>query len=157
MRVYGDPSPQAGTKSVPAGRTATGKQIYRKITEGGVNLKPWRDSVSAAADEARAQVDGVMDGALMLTVLFRFPMPKSRPKWMREQGAVAHTVTPDADKLVRAVGDALKVGGLIADDARLCLLHVGKVEVWERWTGAIIEVATIDPRIVDVFRLWEDD
>jgi Holliday junction resolvase RusA-like endonuclease len=51
---------------------------------------------------------------------------------------------PDLDKLIRTVGDALKVGGLIADDARICRLTADKRDV-VGWTGATIAIGQLPP------------
>lgn len=134
--VYGLPVPQAGTKSVPAGKTRDGKQIFRHISEGGKDLKPWRQSVSEAArKEAEA---GVLRGALLLDVTFRFPMPASRPKSLRPWSY--KTTKPDTDKLLRAIGDSCKEGGLVSDDAEFAVVRGTKLEVWDSWTGAVVVV-----------------
>lgn len=145
FRVLGIPSPQAGTKSVPT-KLADGRTVYRKITEGGKGLKGWRQEVSDAAARHAARV-GMMRGPVYLEVVFRFPMPASRPKWAREAGMLLCTVKPDLDKLVRAIGDSLKVGGLIHDDGQVVMIRVVKVEVHESWSGAAIRVSELDPQM----------
>lgn len=144
FRVLGDPSPQGGTKSVPI-RTKSGKTIYRKVTEGGVNLKSWRTDLSDAA-RAQAKIHGMFDGPLALDVLLRFHMAQSAPKWAKAQGVLPKATIPDSDKLVRAVGDALKVGGLVKDDARFAIVRVCKIDVWESWVGALVAVRRVEPR-----------
>lgn len=141
--VYGEPSPQGGTKSVPI-HTKSGKTVYRKVTEGGVNLKSWRQEVSTAAQQHAAA--GCFDGPVRLEIQFRFQMPKSRPKWAHLQGWLLKVGAPDTDKLIRAVGDSLKVGGLIKDDALVAQLRVEKVEVSTGWIGAAIRVSALDQR-----------
>lgn len=142
--VYGDPSPQGGTKSVPI-NTKSGKRIYRKVTEGGVNLKSWRQEIAGAA-EIQAQTHGCHDGPLRLEVEFRFAMPKSRPRWAILQKFLLRISAPDLDKLVRAVGDSLTAGGLIVDDRLICQCKSSKVEVFEGWTGVAIRVTPLDQR-----------
>lgn len=132
--VYGNPVAQSGTRIVD---TARGK---RGITTGGKGLLDWRQTVSSCAQAAALQV-GQRDGPVALLVTFRFPMPKSRPKWMRDLGTYPKSTAPDVDKLLRAVCDSLKVGGLIADDALVQQVTIAKVEVWDGWTGALIDVA----------------
>lgn len=135
--VFGLPVPQAGTKTVPAGKTRDGKQMYRHVTEGGKDLLPWRQAVAEAARTEAATV-GVLRGPLMLDVTFRFPMPASRPKALRPW---AYKITkPDTDKLVRAVGDSCKDGGLVADDATFAIVYGTKVEVWDGWLGARVVI-----------------
>lgn len=137
--VVGEPSPQAGTKTVPI-VTKGGRKIFRKITEGGVGLAPWRQAVADKAAEIAAD-HGCLTGPLKLDVLFRFPMPKSRGKQAQLLRSLPKTGAPDWDKLARAVGDSLKSGGLIADDALIVWALIRKVEVWQAWTGATITVA----------------
>lgn len=138
--VYGIPAPQGGTTSVP---TAQG---WRKKTEGGKNLLPWRQGVAAGA-KVMAEQHGCLDGPLALDVVFRFPMPKSAPKRIREFGWAPKSTIPDVDKLLRAIGDSLKSGGLVVDDARFADVRVRKISVWESWTGAVIRVGRIDEAV----------
>lgn len=142
--VLGQPSPQAGTKTVPV-RSPSGGTVYRKISEGGAGLASWRQEVAQAA-RARAEECGCLDGPLSLDVVFRFSMPASRPRWAKVQGVVPKDTAPDLDKLLRAVGDSLKAGGLVRDDARIASITATKVEVWEQWTGASITLRRIDAR-----------
>lgn len=145
FRVLGIPSPQAGTKSVPV-KLPSGQTVWRKITEGGAGLKGWRQEVSDAA-AVHADRVGMMRAPVYLEVVFRFPMPASRPKWAREAGMLLCTVKPDLDKIVRAIGDSLKVAGLLHDDAQIVMHRVVKVEVHEAWSGAAIRVSELDPRM----------
>lgn len=138
FRVVGEPSPQAGTKTVPI-RIKGGRTIYRKITEGGTGLAPWRQAIADDAAKV-AEEHGCLTGPLTLSVLFRFQMPKSRGKALQLIGVGPKTGAPDLDKLYRAVGDSLKAGGLITDDKLIVDSHMRKVEVWQSWTGALITV-----------------
>jgi Holliday junction resolvase RusA-like endonuclease len=148
--VFGDPSPQAGMRSVPI-HTKTGplivngRVITRQITTGGVNLKSWRQEVAAKASEAAAE-HGMFTGPVKLDVEFRFSMPASRPQWAKAQGILLKVSKPDKDKLIRAIGDSLTAGGLLKDDALIALTNAAKVEVWESWTGAMIRVTPLDQR-----------
>lgn len=148
FRVLGEPAPQAGTKTVPI-RLKNGRTIYRKITEGGTGLAPWRQAIADAA-AAVAGTHGCLTGPLQLDVLFRFQMPKSRIKALQALGVGPRTGKPDLDKLYRAVGDSLKVGGLIADDALIVDSHMRKIEVWHAWLGCIV---TVGPAPADCWRL----
>lgn len=144
--VYGAPQPQAGTKSVPAGRTREGKQLYRKISEGGKDLLPWRQEVAARAADERAKLDAPLRGAVLLDVAFRFHMPASRPKRLRPWAW--KETKPDTDKLLRAIGDSCKSAGLVADDAAFAVTIGRKVEVWDSWEGATITLTPLGPRAV---------
>lgn len=82
-----------------------------------------------------------------ITLLAKFARPKghygtgrnaeklkaSAPKW--------HTTYPDADKVARAVGDALVDAGVLADDSIIAVWRIGKV--WadaDETPGALIVV-----------------
>lgn len=126
FEVLGLPSPQGSKRHVGNGR----------MVESSKTLPVWRDSLTAAAAEQR-QIHGTFDGPLHLHVTFRCPMPRSRPKRVRELGEAPKTTAPDLDKLIRAVGDALTVAALIGDDALIAEVSARKVEV-TGWTGAVI-------------------
>lgn len=147
FNVMGLPTPQAGMQSVPAGRDpVTGRPRFRKITEGGKGLAGWRQDVSQRAAEAHAG-QPCMAGPVLLEVVFRMPMPKSRPMWAKAGGVLLSTVKPDLDKLARAIGDSCTVAGVIRDDAQVAIIRVVKAEVWEAWTGASIRLTELDPRM----------
>ena len=132
--VLGVPAPQGSKRHVGRG----------VLVESSKALGPWRDAVAWAARDAalRHGVTAPLDGPLRLRVEFRFPLPKARPKRVREVGRAWKTTQIDLDKCVRAVGDALTDSGLIADDARICEVHATKVEV-TGWTGASITIETM--------------
>jgi Holliday junction resolvase RusA-like endonuclease len=146
FQVLGEPSPQAGMRPVPIRDKAGNVRGTRQVTTGGVNLASWRSEVSAASKAAAEAQGGMLDGPLKLTVIFRFQMPTSRPRWAKEQGFLIRVASPDLDKLVRAAGDAMKVGGLIRDDALFGITHSAKLEVWESWTGAAFKITSLDQR-----------
>jgi crossover junction endodeoxyribonuclease RusA len=126
--VLGQPAPQGSKKHVGRG----------VMIETSKHLPSWRDSVADAARTAAAGNDP-LTGPLELDVTFRFAMPASRSAKIRALGQAFKTSAPDLDKLVRAVGDSLKTGGLIRDDALIVRLDATKLEV-DGWTGAIIEL-----------------
>lgn len=133
FEVVGTPAPQGSKRHV-------GNGIMR---ESSTALAPWRATVAQAARLA-AGANPPLDGPLALSVTFRFPMPKSRPKAVREEGWAWKTTAPDLDKLVRAVGDALTEAGMIRDDARLASVCAEKHEAIG-WTGAQIVVREVNP------------
>lgn len=140
--VVGVPSQQAGMRSVEI-TSKSGQKFNRQITTGGKDLKAWRAEVADAA-RVMAVEHGCLQGPLRLRVEFRFPMPKSRPAWMRKAGVALKVTAPDLDKLVRAIGDSLTTSGLIPDDAVIADTRSTKIEVFEQWTGAVIEVTQLD-------------
>jgi Holliday junction resolvase RusA-like endonuclease len=129
--VIGVPAPQGSKRAfVVAGKA-------RMTDMGGKGAVAWRDSVAAAALAAATSTP--FDGPLGLDVIFRFPMPASRPKRTQNAGKCLKTTAPDSSKLLRALEDGLQAGGLIKDDARLCRHTVRKYEV-VGWTGAIVRL-----------------
>lgn len=132
FKVYGDPTSQGSKK--PFIDPRSGKPRMKEQT--GAKLKTWRAAVTEAAVAAAEHLPGPLDGALELGVTFRFPMPASRPKWIRTLRTVPKATAPDLSKLVRALEDAMKVGGVIRDDARIARLIADKIEVADAWLGA---------------------
>lgn len=120
LHVVGIPAPQGSKSVMPNGHAIEGSS-----TAGRAATAEWRRAV---ADQARAFMQSrnapPMDGPLSVTIEFRFPLPKSDPHRTR------HTTKPDIDKLERATLDALKAGGLIADDARV--FQVVKTKMYAR-------------------------
>ena len=110
--IPGTPIPQ-GSKSV----TRTGVMF-----EANRHLKPWRETMSNAFTAWTATFQGAWepyDGPLAVDVTFWMPRPQ-RPKYSLP------AVKPDADKLCRALGDAMTTSGLITDDARITTWHARK-------------------------------
>lgn len=141
FNVRGTPAPQGSKTTWKNPKTG---QIMQK--EASDAVRPWRADVSAEAARQRAAIGQAMTGPLKLDIIFRLSMPASRPLWAKAQGFMLREISPDLDKLVRAVGDACKTGGLIGDDSLFAIMHVAKVEVWEQWTGASIRISALDPR-----------
>ena len=115
-----------------------------RMIETAKGHREWRHAVATEARRVAETVEGTpLDGPLMLSVVFRFPMPASRPKRLRDAGTIRRTVPPDLDKLCRSVGDSLTDSGLIRDDARIGMIIASKVEVTD-WCGAIIQLHALD-------------
>lgn len=130
LRIDGDPAPQ-GSKSGFV-NPSTGKV---RMVEKSKRLKPWRATVAAAVRDA---LDGAppLDGPIEVDLVFYLP----RGKTVRR---LLPTVTPDIDKLTRAVLDGLGAkhgGGAIADDARVVDLHVRKRYADDCAPGVVIKV-----------------
>lgn len=139
FEVLGLPAPQGSKTRMPNGALVEGSS-----TTGRAKTKAWRTSVAEAARHIAAHPDvtAPLDGPLALDVLFRLPMPASRPKRLRVAGIGWHTTKPDVSKLLRATEDALTDAGLIRDDARICTVAIDKVEVIG-WTGAVITITPV--------------
>jgi Holliday junction resolvase RusA-like endonuclease len=85
-------------------------------------LRKWRDSIRAAL---LAKHPGEpLDGPLSVSLVFQI-RPPQKPRWHLP------AVKPDADKLTRAVFDALSTTatqqGVITDDARITSYSAAKV------------------------------
>lgn len=81
-------------------------------------LKPWRQAVAAAAIAAGVKP---LDGPVGLEITFYLPRPKGHftPKGaLRPTAPAVPTTRPDADKVLRAVQDALK-GVAYRDDSQV--------------------------------------
>jgi crossover junction endodeoxyribonuclease RusA len=132
LHVYGTPAPQGSKRHVGGGR----------MIEASKKVKPWREAIVEQAH--RDGVQGTqLDGPLVLRVSFYLQRPKghsgvrgllpSAPRWPFR--------VPDLDKLVRSTGDGLTQAGVIADDARIVVIHAQKVYADDRATGAQIYIS----------------
>lgn len=137
--VVGTPAPQGSKTRMPNGAMVEGRSTAQR--QGHAH---WRSAVAQAARSAMASqgLTSPLDGPLALTVTFRFTMPKSRKKAVRDQGWCPKTSAPDLDKLIRSTGDALKEGGMIVDDALFVSVYATKQE-HDGWTGAIVTVGQV--------------
>jgi Holliday junction resolvase RusA-like endonuclease len=112
--VYGRPAPQGSKRHV-------GKGV---MVESSRHVKPWRDDVKAAAEQALPPDWKPLDGPLAAVMVFTLPKPLSAP---RRRLTWPHR-TPDVSKLVRSTEDALTAAGVWTDDARVVeYLRVAKV------------------------------
>lgn len=138
--VAGVPAPQGSKRALGAGRP--GGRI--RMIETAKGLKPWRAELVKGL-----RTVGVLDGAVVVKLVFVCPRPKATPK---TRATPPKVTKPDVDKLARAVLDAMTLAGVIADDSYVTTLHAHKrmAELGEP-TGAVIhlepvQVATDDLR-----------
>ena len=110
--------------------------------EANKNLKPWRQTVSAEAVLAMTGRE-ILTGPVMVGVSFRFPRPASHfgtgknANKLKASAPVYRDGTPDLDKLLRAVGDAL-TGFVVRDDRQIvCWLAT---KLWGGTPGATIHI-----------------
>jgi Holliday junction resolvase RusA-like endonuclease len=149
LRVSGMPV-QQGSKGASARIVGGGKAIATLFDTNATKLKPWRANVANVARRAvlvrQSKNLGPLDGPLHCSIVFRFPMPASRPKqdWLRRW--CWKVSAPDLDKLFRAVGDSLTDAKLIHDDARIVSFAAAKYETIDAHeVGCTIQIHTIDP------------
>lgn len=131
--VPGDPAPQ-GSKNTAA-QKRNGKYTGKvSVYESSKALKPWREMVTWYARCKKQPAP--LDGPLSLTVDFYLSKPATTKYPDYPLG------TPDTDKLLRAIGDALTQAGLVVDDARFIDTRARK-----RWAtgkpGALVRVQRV--------------
>lgn len=128
IAVYGHPAPQ-GSKTF-YGSSAGGKG---RFVEASKRVKPWRQDVKAAAEQAIARFCGNYDAVtaaafpLDMAISVRMVFSVARPKSHYRTGRNAHLrrddapnrprSKPDLSKLLRSTEDALKDAGLYKDDS----------------------------------------
>lgn len=110
--VAGIPQPQGSKRHVGKGR----------MIEMSKGLGPWREAI--AWEAKRVAGSKKFEGPIWGHFVFFFPRPKSHYGTGRNADVLKpsapeyHSSPPDVDKLVRAVGDALTMSGVIADDRK---------------------------------------
>jgi len=116
VTVLGVPVPQGAIRSLGTGRPS--------VHANAKALHPWRQMV---AQQVRWQMGDAglyepLDGPMVLTATFVMPRPKSAPKsrWAPDR-------RPDLSHLVRALEDAIVMGGGVVDDSQFVTEVVSKV------------------------------
>lgn len=116
------------------------------MVESSKGLKPWRKAVADAALSVFGDACW-LDGPLTLGVCFFFPRPKGHfgtgrnAERLKPSAPIFHTVTPDTDKLLRAIGDAL-TGIVYRDDSQLA--QVVGFKFYGPEPGAVIVVDQLE-------------
>ena len=113
IRVYGDPKPQ-GSKTA---RVINGHVV---MWESSKKLPEWRESVHMACKVAALTEQVPILGPVELHVTFHMPKGKSVTRKYPN-------TSPDADKLLRAIGDSLQSSGVLANDAQIVTIVANKV------------------------------
>jgi Holliday junction resolvase RusA-like endonuclease len=129
--------------AVPEGSTRAFhiKKTNRTITthQNQKSLEAWRNRVATEAQRALEAAPWTMDGtsAYGIEVMFLYPRPESVKWWKRKH----FTIKPDADKLLRAVNDAL-TGILWRDDSQVvrCVVLKDYADNHDAEPGAFISV-----------------
>lgn len=136
FRVFGVPQGQGNKTAFVRGGRAVLTEGRRP--ESREAFRSWREAITrAAADKLREGVEPY-DGPLGVVAHFYFPRPKSAKR------AIYKVSAPDADKLARAVGDALEQSGLIVSDARIARWFVEKTYATDGCPpGVLVSVARL--------------
>ena len=123
------------------------------LVESSAKVKPWRQDVRAAVEQAMTAHDRWHSAALgpvSVAIVFRFRRPKShyrtgRNAHLLRDAAPTHPTSRglgDADKLARSTLDAIVSAGAIGDDSQVVSLRVHKV--WGAPVGADVIVDTLE-------------
>lgn len=131
MVVYGLPKPQGSKVPGYSGKGPARRMTYMREAAGHA-LERWRADIIAQCQITMRGRD-VLDGPLRAALTFSLKYPdrprKGTPAYLWPEAPAG---PPDADKLARAVGDALKIGGVIVDDARI----TGYDRLEKVWAGS---------------------
>lgn len=114
--VPGTPVPQGSKNAIPIRNRKTRQIIKINQVESAPDLKPWRGTVTLAAQAAMAQAGlSVLPPKTQVSVecVFVFKRLAGAPK--REIARTPMVVAPDVDKCLRAILDAL-TGPCYPDD-----------------------------------------
>jgi Holliday junction resolvase RusA-like endonuclease len=94
-------------------------------------LKPWRYTVVNAINAARP-TDWSSAVPCSVTATFRFPRPTGHygtgrnAETLKPAAPSHHIVKPDADKLIRALGDGIEASGLLRGDQQIVSWNIDK-------------------------------
>jgi len=116
--VHGTPAPQGSKRHVGNGR----------MIESSPKLLPWRTKIADTVVACGWANHPLNDGAVRVVLDFIMPRPKYHflKSGLRANAPTRHTVTPDIDKLARAVLDALTNAGVWRDDAQVAQIEAYK-------------------------------
>ena len=127
LSVVGDPASQ-GSHAIMQGRIV---QVNSK------KHKAWRNAITQTALATLPADWEPIDEPCELIVNFYMPKPASATRSLP-------TVSPDLDKLIRAVGDSLTDSGVVVDDSRIVRISARKLYAIGIEPGANIEVRTLN-------------
>jgi Holliday junction resolvase RusA-like endonuclease len=127
LSVIGDPASQ-GSHSIINGRI---------VQVNSTKHKAWRKAIVQVAIATLPDDWHPIDEPCELIVNFYMPKPASVKRSLP-------TVSPDLDKLIRAVGDSLTDSGVVLDDSRIVRISARKLYAEGIEPGATILVRTFD-------------
>jgi Holliday junction resolvase RusA-like endonuclease len=127
LSIVGDPASQ-GSHAIMHGRIV---QVNSK------KHKAWRNAITQTALATLPADWQPIDEPCELIVNFYLPKPASVKRSLP-------TVSPDLDKLIRAVGDSLTDSGVVLDDSRIVRISARKLYAIGIEPGATIEVRTLN-------------
>ena len=127
LSVVGDPASQ-GSHAIMHGRI---------VQVNSSKHKAWRKAITQQALASLPPDWTPIDEPCELIVNFYMPKPASVKRSLP-------TVSPDLDKLIRAVGDSLTDSGVVVDDSRIVRISARKLYAIGIEPGATIEVRTLN-------------
>jgi Holliday junction resolvase RusA-like endonuclease len=127
LRVTGDPASQ-GSHAIMYGRI---------VQVNSSKHKAWRKAIVQEAIATLPEDWQPIDEPCELIVNFYMPKPKTVTRQLP-------SVSPDLDKLIRAVGDSLTDSGVVTDDSRIVRISARKLYAEGIQAGATILVKTLD-------------
>ncbi|WP_185893615.1 RusA family crossover junction endodeoxyribonuclease [Streptomyces sp. WAC08241] len=149
VAVHGLPGPQGSKTAVGQRRSRRTGRLVTVMKESSDKVKPWRDKVQKAIEEAIAKGKAQpLTGPVYAHITFTLPKPASAPKRRRTYP----NVKPDIDKLERSTYDAITSAKAWKDDGSVIENHSRKVYPNEHpdaltEPGAVIRLYTLgDPR-----------
>tara|TARA_Y100000356_G_C11223280_1_gene270425 strand:+ start:218 stop:616 length:399 start_codon:yes stop_codon:yes gene_type:complete len=113
-------------------------------------LMSWRQDVALTAYKNRPE-NWNINSPVSLRCEFVFPRPKthfgtgSNSDKLKPAAPVHHVTTPDLDKLLRSIGDAISVGQvLLKNDSQIASAYASKRYAKDDFLGAIITITALD-------------
>ncbi len=141
FRADGHPEPQ-GSKRVWMNKSTNRPQMTEA---GGMKHASWRREVTAAAREALPADHRPITSAVSVLLTFSFIRgighygTGSNAQFLKPSAPTQHTITPDVDKLIRAILDAVTVAGVWVDDSQVVAV-TGK----KRWADRFTQSEGVD-------------
>ena len=127
LSVTGDPASQ-GSHAIMHGRI---------VQVNSSKHKAWRKAIVQEAIATLPDDWQPIDEPCELIVNFYLPKPKTVNRQLP-------SVSPDLDKLIRAVGDSLTDSGVVTDDSRIVRISARKLYAEGIQPGATIQVKTLN-------------
>jgi Holliday junction resolvase RusA-like endonuclease len=127
LSVTGDPASQ-GSHAIMHGRI---------VQVNSSKHKAWRKAIVQEAIATLPDDWQPLDEPCELIVNFYLPKPKTVDRQLP-------SVSPDLDKLIRAVGDSLTDSGVVIDDSRIVRISARKLYAEGIEPGASIQVKTLN-------------
>jgi Holliday junction resolvase RusA-like endonuclease len=127
LSVTGNPASQ-GSHAIMYGRI---------VQVNSSKHKAWRNAIVQEAIATLPDDWQPIDEPCELIVNFYLPKPKTVDRQLP-------SVSPDLDKLIRAVGDSLTDSGVVTDDSRIVRISARKLYAEGIEPGALIQVKTLN-------------